>query len=187
MSELPIPMSLPLDEDGFLRRECPNCERQFKWWPTPPSEESLDKDAQEAVEAYFCPYCHEPAAPNAWWTKEQVEYAQQLAAAKVLGPQLRRFKSGMESRNRRSRGIRFDVSLPSLPQPESLTEPALHQKSGLNTRSGRSTLNKLLFIVVACNFGAKPTEPNDMVRIDVPCHPEEPLKVDEERSRKYPA
>ena len=142
MSE--IPMSLPLDEDGFLRRECPNCERQFKWWPTPPTDETSAEEPQKVVEAYFCPYCCEPASPDAWWTKEQVEYAQQVAMAEVLGPQLRRFKSGMESRNRRSRGIRFDVSLPSLPQPESLMKP------------------------------------DDMVRIDVPCHPEEPLKVDEE-------
>jgi len=148
MSEIPIPMSLPLDKDGFLRRECPNCERQFKWWPTPSSEETPE-EAQEPPEAYFCPYCHEPADPGAWWTKEQLEYAQQLAAAEVLGPELRRFKSEMESENRQSRGlIRFNVSLSSLPRPEPLTEP------------------------------------DDMVRVDVPCHPEEPLKVDEEWDRE---
>lgn len=42
MSEIPIPMSLPLDKDGFLRRECPNCERQFKWWPSSSSEETSE-------------------------------------------------------------------------------------------------------------------------------------------------
>ena len=140
MSEIPIPMSLPLDADGFLRRECPNCERQFKWWPTPPSEDGYDEGTREAVEAYVCPYCYEPTDPNAWWTKEQLEYAQQLAAAEVLGPPLHRLKS----RNRQSRGIRFDVSLPSLSSPEPLTEP------------------------------------DDMVRVDVPCHPEEPIKIDED-------
>jgi hypothetical protein len=31
MGDVSIPMSLPLDGDGFLRRECPKCERQFKW------------------------------------------------------------------------------------------------------------------------------------------------------------
>lgn len=35
MSDMSVSMSLPLDEDRFLRRECPNCERQFKWWHTP--------------------------------------------------------------------------------------------------------------------------------------------------------
>ena len=85
-------MSLPLDEDGFLRRECPNCERQFKWWYTPPSEATTEQTALEQVEAYFCPYCYEPASPNAWWTKEQLEYGQRMAAAEIVGPELRRFK-----------------------------------------------------------------------------------------------
>lgn len=141
-------MSLPLDADGFLRRECPTCEQQFKWWPTLPPEEASAEETQEAVEAYFCPYCHEPAPPDAWWTKEQLEYAQELAAAEVLGPQLRRLKSDMEGSNRQSRGIRFDISLPSLSRPESLIEP------------------------------------DDMVRVDVPCHPEEPIKVDEAWERE---
>lgn len=143
MSERPIPMSLPLDKDGFLRRECPHCELQFKWWPTPPSEEAPE-ETQEVPEVYFCPYCYEPADPNAWWTKEQREYVRDLAAAEVMGPELRRFKNNMESGNRRSGMMRFDVSLPPLSRPEPLAEP------------------------------------EDMVRADVPCHPEEPIKVDEE-------
>jgi hypothetical protein len=142
MSESSIPIDLPLDADGFLRRECPTCERQFKWWPTPPPEESSE-EAQEAPEAYYCPYCHEPANPGAWWTKEQLEYVQRLAVAEVLRPEVRRFKNDMERINRRSQGqIRFDVSSPPLSRPESLTEP------------------------------------DDMVRVDLPCHPEEPTKVD---------
>ncbi len=143
MSEISIPMNLPLDKDGFLRRECPNCERQFKWWPTPSSEDASE-ETQEAPEAYFCPYCHEPAGPDTWWTKEQREYAQELAAAEVLGPRLRRMKGDLERGNRRSRMVRIEMSVPSLSRPEPLTEP------------------------------------DDMVRVDVPCHPEEPMKVDEE-------
>lgn len=143
MSKSSIPIDLPLDADGFLRRECPTCERQFKWWPTPPPEE-FSEEVQEPPDVYYCPCCHEPADPGAWWTKEQLEYAKELAAAEVLGPELRRFKNDMERGNRRSRrSLRFDVSLPPLSRPEPLTEP------------------------------------DDMVRIDVPCHPEEPTKVDE--------
>jgi hypothetical protein len=138
-----IPMSLPLDKEGFLRRECPYCERQFKWWPTSPPGEDAE-EVQEPPDIYYCPYCHEPADTEAWWTKEQLEYAQERAAAEVLGPELRRFKNDMERSNRSSRGlIRFDVLLPPLSKPEPLTEP------------------------------------DDMVRVDLPCHPEEPTKVDE--------
>ncbi len=135
-------MSLPLDKEGFLRRECPHCERQFKWWPTPPEEE-ISEDTQEAPEAYFCPYCHEPAPLGAWWTKEQLEYAQQIAVAEALGPQLRRMKNDLGRGNRRSKGISFEMSGSALSQPEPLVEP------------------------------------DDMVRVDLPCHPEEPVKVEE--------
>jgi hypothetical protein len=141
MSDLSIPISLPLDESGFLRRECPNCERQFKWWPTP--DEDAVEEVREEVEAYFCPYCHEPAPPSSWWTKEQVEYMQQLAAAEALGPQLQRMKNSLESGNRRSKWISIEMSVPDLSRPEPLVEL------------------------------------DDMVRVDMPCHPEEPLKVDE--------
>jgi len=142
VSETPISISLPLDKDGFLRRECPICEQQFKWWPTP-SEEVTTEGTQEASEAYFCPYCHEPADPDAWWTKEQLRYAQELAAAEVLRPELRRFKSDLERGNRRSGMIRIDMSVPPISRPEPLAEP------------------------------------DDMVRVDVPCHPQKPIKVNE--------
>jgi hypothetical protein len=138
-----IPMSSPLDKDGFLCRGCPHCERQFKWWPTPTSEDAPD-EAEEVPEAYFCPYCHEPAALDAWWTKEQLEYAKQLAVAEASGPQLRRMNSDLERGNRRSKGISFEMSGSALTRPEPLVEP------------------------------------DDMVRVDLACHPEEPIKVDEE-------
>jgi hypothetical protein len=39
VSEHQLSMSFPLDSDGFLRRVCPSCEREFKWLPTPEGEE----------------------------------------------------------------------------------------------------------------------------------------------------
>ena len=78
--EISIPVSLPLDSDGFLRRECPSCEQQFKCF----SHEDGDPDA-EAVDQYFCPLCGTAAGVDAWWTPEQLEYAQGAA-----GPELDR-------------------------------------------------------------------------------------------------
>lgn len=140
--DLSIPVSLPLDEDGFLRRECLNCERQFKWWSTPDGEDAVEKGKEE-VEAYFCPYCYQPSPPSSWWTREQIEYMQQLAVSEALGPQLRGMKNNLERGNRRSKWISVEMSAPDLSQPEPLTEL------------------------------------DDMVRVDVPCHPEEPFKVEE--------
>ncbi|MDA8216340.1 MAG: hypothetical protein M0Z94_01840 [Dehalococcoidales bacterium] len=141
MSDVSIPMSLPLDSDGFLRRECPKCERQFKWLHRE-AEPSSEIEAP-APEAYFCPYCHEPAPPDAWWTKEQLDYARALAMAEVVGPQLRRFQRSLQSLNRPGGFLRVDVTPSATPRPEALTEP------------------------------------DDMVRVDLPCHLEEPLKIDE--------
>ena len=31
-------VSFPLDSDGFIRRECPHCEREFKWHHGPANE-----------------------------------------------------------------------------------------------------------------------------------------------------
>jgi hypothetical protein len=62
--------------------------------------------------------------------------------AEALGPQLRRLKNNLERGNRRSKGIRFEMSGSALSRPEPLVEP------------------------------------NDMVRVDMLCHLEEPLKVD---------
>lgn len=58
--EIRVPVSLPLDSDGFLRRECPTCEEEFnptceeefKWF----SHAEGDHDAEQASQ-YFCPIC----------------------------------------------------------------------------------------------------------------------------------
>ena len=67
--EIRVPVSLPLDSDGFLRRECPTCEQEFKWF----SHQEDDPDA-ELTEQYFCPLCGVPAGLDSWWTTAQLEY-----------------------------------------------------------------------------------------------------------------
>jgi len=130
-------MSLPLDSDGFLRRECPSCKREFKWLPTQGAA-----DAEPAAETYYCPYCYEAAAPNSWYTKAQVEVAGQVVQKEALEPRVRSFLSGLKSLERPGGSFRVEVNPPSYPQPTALTEP------------------------------------DDMDRVDFPCHPQEPLKVD---------
>jgi hypothetical protein len=71
-----ISITLPPDADGFLRRECPHCERQFKWHHGPANEEA---EAQAPPTVYYCPLCGKSAALDAWWTQEQIDYAQGFA------------------------------------------------------------------------------------------------------------
>jgi hypothetical protein len=80
-------LSLPLDSDGFLRRECPTCEREFKWFPS-----SDDDEPGPAPDGgYFCPYCGIQAPEGQWFTKAQVELAENLVATHVVGPMLKDF------------------------------------------------------------------------------------------------
>lgn len=83
MAQALIPLRLPLDADGFLRRECPACFREFKWRPTPPrAEGDLAAEAvlnAEANAEYFCPYCGHRAAAAAWWTRGQLRVIETTA------------------------------------------------------------------------------------------------------------
>jgi hypothetical protein len=135
-------MSLPTDEDGFLRCECPSCERQFKWWPNDTSWADAP-DALTSTESYFCPYCYEVADSESWWTTEQLGYAQELLAAEFVSPSLQRLKRDIEAINSSSSFVKMTVTSPKIAYPEPLIEP------------------------------------NDMVRLDFPCHPEKPIKVAE--------
>jgi hypothetical protein len=75
-------VSLPTD-DGFLRRECPACEQEFKWFDGQTEDAPEDADVPSV---YFCPYCGAPAPVDNWYTQEQVEYIKiQLAGPAVDG------------------------------------------------------------------------------------------------------
>ena len=88
-------MPIPLDSDGFLRRECPTCEREFKWRPTP--EDDVPTPAPTA--GFFCPYCAVQAGPDAWFTKAQIEQATAVMYDEVVGPELAAFKKSVEGMN----------------------------------------------------------------------------------------
>ena len=137
--ERELSISVPLDEDGFLRRECPTCEREFKWLYS----ESEDDAAEVDNAGYFCPYCAVQAPSSAWWTHAQLERRQAIAAHEFLGPELKKLGKSIERMNRPGGLISasFDVDLPDVPE------------SNAEDNSGR--------------------------RVDFPCHPEEPVKVDE--------
>ncbi|WP_129978125.1 hypothetical protein [Rhodococcus sp. Q1] len=74
-------VSIPPDDDNFLRRECPTCEQQFKWHLGPINDEAA---AEPTPDAYYCPLCGVPAGTDQWWTKEQLEYARARAVPDVL-------------------------------------------------------------------------------------------------------
>lgn len=113
MSEIIFEISLPLDSDGFLRRECPLCNKQFKVEFTDEERKTviqkeienylLQNDviqkAEEPEEVdeieYWCPYCGQVAKSNSWWTNEQLEYIQIFPynyMAEIVNKQLKEWK-----------------------------------------------------------------------------------------------
>jgi hypothetical protein len=113
-----IPMTMPLDSDGFLRRECPQCQQQFKWHHGPANEEA---ETQPDPTTYYCPLCGEPAGPDSWWTQEQLEYAQGVAMPAAL----RSVQDELAAAFRGNKNVRFKPGNGSdTPDvPASLTEP----------------------------------------------------------------
>lgn len=85
--DVTLSMAIPVDSDGFLRRECPTCEREFKWLPAPKD----DDDSSKPDGGYFCPYCSVQAPAGAWFTTAQIELAQHIAETQVVEPMLRKF------------------------------------------------------------------------------------------------
>ena len=107
-------MSLPLDSDGFLGRECPTCEREFK--------SLYAEDEQEATPApdggYYCPYCAVQAPPDAWWTKDQAEQATRIVAKEGLPQILEQFHQGMERATRGSKNVTYKRGSGEIDVPE---------------------------------------------------------------------
>jgi hypothetical protein len=109
-------VSLPLDDDGFLRRECPSCEREFKWHDGP-TEDRPEGEVDPPV--YWCPLCGESAGPDSWWAQAQLQYIQDSAMPHVheaIGRELTKAFRGQ-------RGISFKSTAGDLPVPDALHEP----------------------------------------------------------------
>ena len=117
--EVTLSITIPVDLDGFLRRECPTCEREFKWLPA--SED--DGDAVDVAEGgYFCPYCGVQAPADAWFTEAQLAVARSLVEVEVVEPMLEKLADDI-ARSFKSAGM-TTRSVPSsrAAEPNPLTE-----------------------------------------------------------------
>jgi hypothetical protein len=85
-------LSLPLDEDGFPRRECPSCERELKWLVSDEGE----TEVAAPPGGYFCPYCGIQADPGSWWTQEQLAHAQTIISTEMIEPELRKLQQQLK-------------------------------------------------------------------------------------------
>jgi hypothetical protein len=100
-NEISLGVSLPLDSDGFLRRECPTCDREFKWLH---SVEGEQETVPVPSGGYFCPYCGVQAPSNAWFTQEQSSLITNTVTTDAVDPMIKKFGNQINDIARRSRG-----------------------------------------------------------------------------------
>lgn len=143
--EIRVPVSLPLDNEGFLRRECPTCEQEFKWY-----YHGEGSDDAEHVDQYFCPRCGDAAGTDKWWTPAQLEYVHGIAGPAMdqvvndmLDDAFKPLRNSKFIKVKRTGRVSFDT-----PTPDPLVEP------------------------------------DDMVIVESPCHPNEPVKVPEDAAAR---
>jgi uncharacterized Zn finger protein (UPF0148 family) len=119
--EVILSMTIPVDSDGFLRRECPTCEREFKWLATPPDQAEDTESPQHG--GYYCPYCGVQAETGSWLTKAQAELAQNVAMREVVDPMLKKLGDDLKKMSSRSGGlVSVEWKQPSTPEIAPLTE-----------------------------------------------------------------
>jgi hypothetical protein len=118
MGQTTMSVSFPLDSEGFLRRKCPTCDREFKWRNTPAGEQGVPQPAG----GYFCPYCGVQSPGNTWFTDAQNQLIQATIRNEAIVPALRDLQRSLESLNSRSGLVR--VTAPK-DAPEEMLKPEL--------------------------------------------------------------
>jgi hypothetical protein len=114
MGDEEFSFAIPVDRERFLRRECPTCEREFKWRIAEEGEES----AEMGESGYFCPYCAVPADPGSFFTKAQSEVVQ----ASVMGRVTEQFGESLSGIERQSGPVRISVTHSPTPEPPPLPD-----------------------------------------------------------------
>ncbi|MHB9129721.1 MAG: hypothetical protein ACYDBB_01355 [Armatimonadota bacterium] len=114
MSEIVLELRFPHDEDGYFRRECPFCQRQFKV----PVGETLDTipDNDETQE-FYCPYCAQQSRGGTWWTQEQVDYIHDVQQNAMNGLLNEHFVRPLQRANRSNSCVKITAN--ELPEKDS--------------------------------------------------------------------
>ena len=133
--ELTTSTTFPLDADGFLRRQCPECQRELKWRPTPEGEEGYPTPDL----GYHCSYCGRQADVDSWFTEAQAEHAKQVLLKDVGDSYLERWLRRLEpATSRQARGLLMDwAKSPMTCAARTLLVTRLNRSRSLRTGAAR--------------------------------------------------
>lgn len=105
MGDLKVSVTIPLDENGMMGRECLECEQYFKLKPGTGLE----------TDHCHCPYCDYEGNADTFWTQAQLEYARSIAMQqafnKIVKPQLDKLTKSFKQLEQKSKNslIQFKV------------------------------------------------------------------------------
>ncbi|WP_013627495.1 hypothetical protein [Rubinisphaera brasiliensis] len=103
-------ISIPPDENGYIGRECPECEQYFKI--------TLGTGIIGGDPICHCPYCGHSADQDQFFTEAQIEYAQSVVINKVTGAFIKDLKSlEFNHRPKGPFGIGFSMKVEGRPEP----------------------------------------------------------------------
>lgn len=112
LRQLGSQFSIPIrrDDDGYLGRECPKCERYFKITP--------GTGITEGKPPCHCPYCGHCAGQDQFFTKAQIEYAKSVVMNKVTEAVIKDMKSlEFNHRPKGPFGIGISMKVEGRPRP----------------------------------------------------------------------
>lgn len=95
------------DKDGYIGRECPECEKYFKI--------KLGTGMPDTDNCH-CPYCNCVDKQDEFWTKQQIEYAESVVFNKVSTDLLGTLKK-IEIKPRRNDFISIGITVKGSPEP----------------------------------------------------------------------
>src|SRR5438067_112951 len=113
-----LPISIPIDNDGYLDRRCPSeaCQADFKVLME-------DWKAKVSDDQVFCPICREEAKATEWNTPEQQEYIRQVGINYMQGLIGQALSQDASDFNRRQRPGFINISMSYKPGTPTLVVP----------------------------------------------------------------
>lgn len=96
-----VSVDIKKDEEGYMGRECPECEKYFKIKPGTGIPDFSD---------CYCPYCKHFGPQDQFWTKQQIEYAKSVVINKVSGDLLKMMKK-MEMKPKRNQFLSIGITV----------------------------------------------------------------------------
>ncbi len=103
---------MPLDSEGFLRRRCQSCSREFKWLHTPDGSANA---VAPPPGGYYCPYCG--IQSHEWMTDAQSALVNETVQREAVQIAQRQLNQAMKDAVRGSKFLSYKES-PGKPMPE---------------------------------------------------------------------